>query len=79
MYYDFICKNCGNKEVVEMKITEYTSKGHTCSKCQSELERDISKAKCISFQESLWRKTDISSMKYGMVKDMSGGFYKQVF
>ena len=61
MYYDFICKNCGNKEVVEMKITEYTSEGHTCSKCQSELGRDI------------------SSMKYGMVKDMSGGFYKQVF
>ena len=61
MYYDFICKNCGNKEIIEMKITEYTSKGHTSSKCQSELERDI------------------SSMKYGMVKDMSGGFYKQVF
>ena len=61
MYYDFVCKNCGNKEVIEMKITEYTSEGHTCSKCQSELERDI------------------SSMKYGMVKDMSGGFYKSVF
>ena len=61
MYYDFVCKNCGNKEIIEMKITEYTSEGYTCSKCQSALERDI------------------SSMKYGMVKDMSGGFYKQVF
>ena len=61
MYYDFVCKNCGNKEIIEMKITEYTSEGHTCSKCKSELERDI------------------SSMKYGMVKDTTNGFFKTTF
>lgn len=61
MYYDFVCKNCGNKEIIEMKITEYTSEGHHCPICNEEMQRDI------------------SSMKYGMVKDMSGGFYKQVF
>ena len=49
MYYDFVCKNCGNKEVIEMKMSEYTSSGHLCPLCNEEMGREISSMKCGAF------------------------------
>lgn len=52
MYYDFVCKNCGNKEIIEMKITEYTSEGHYCPICNEEMQREISSMKCGAFVDN---------------------------
>lgn len=41
MTYGFICPECGHKEKIEMPITKYTSEGHICPKCNSEMKRDI--------------------------------------
>jgi predicted nucleic acid-binding Zn ribbon protein len=41
MIYKFICPKCGTAKEIEMKISEYTSKGHTCE-CGAELKRDVS-------------------------------------
>ena len=40
-YYKFICPICGNEEEIQMPISEYTAKGHFCSKCDNELQRDV--------------------------------------
>lgn len=40
MFYPFICPKCGNNETIEMKISEYTSVGHMCPECETEMKRD---------------------------------------
>ena len=37
--YLFVCPKCGNKTVIQMRISEYRSEGHIC-KCGSEMIRD---------------------------------------
>ena len=46
MYYPFICPKCGQKETIEMRITEYSSEGHICSKCSAEMVRDPKSLVC---------------------------------
>lgn len=38
--YNYICENCGNKFMVERKISEYQSK-EICPYCQKEAIRDM--------------------------------------
>ena len=40
MFYPFICPKCGHNEKIEMRITEYTSEGHHCPKCTTEMKRE---------------------------------------
>lgn len=46
MRYKFTCPSCGNKQEVEMKITEYVAEGHKCDKCGGELVREVSDMVC---------------------------------
>ena len=41
MDYKFVCKNCGEKYIISMRISEYESKGHICRICNGDLVRDI--------------------------------------
>ena len=50
MNYKFICPECKTAKEIEMKISEYTSKGHYCE-CGNELVRDISDI-CATFDTS---------------------------
>lgn len=40
MNYKFICPECNKTVEVEMRISEYTNKGHICE-CGTELKRDV--------------------------------------
>lgn len=51
MYYQFVCPKCNLEEIIEMKMSEYTSEGHKCKNCDSELVRDISTMKCGMFSD----------------------------
>lgn len=42
MIYTFICKSCNLEEKIEMRMSEYKSEGHKCSKCGKELMRSMS-------------------------------------
>ena len=46
----FICPECKTVKEIEMKISEYTDKGHYCD-CGNELVRDISDI-CSNFDTS---------------------------
>lgn len=46
MFYPFICPKCGNEKTIEMRISEYTSEGHICSNCESEMIRDPKSLVC---------------------------------
>ena len=50
MNYKFKCPECKTVKEIEMKISEYTSKGHYCE-CGNELVRDISDI-CATFDTS---------------------------
>ena len=50
MNYKFICPKCETTKEIEMKMSEYTDKGHYCD-CGSELVRDITDI-CTSFDTS---------------------------
>lgn len=57
MYYKFKCNECKNEEEIEMRMKDYTSEGHKCSKCGGKLERTIDSYKgnytsCIGFYAS---------------------------
>ena len=39
MKYEFICNDCDLVYEVEMKMSEYTSDGHSCQNCQGSLSR----------------------------------------
>ena len=43
--YNYVCPNCGNKFVVEKKISEYNPH-EICSNCNTEANRDMSKNYC---------------------------------
>ena len=48
-YIDYLFKcECGNKQIVSMRISEYQKNGHKCDKCGKELIRDVSDI-CSSF------------------------------
>lgn len=40
MVYKFVCKKCNKEKEIEMRISEYTGKGHLCD-CGGELKRCI--------------------------------------
>jgi predicted nucleic acid-binding Zn ribbon protein len=40
MDYKFICPKCGKQKEIQMKISEYTNKGHYCE-CGEELKRCV--------------------------------------
>jgi predicted nucleic acid-binding Zn ribbon protein len=46
LLYPFYCPNCGHKENIEMKMTEYKSDGHLCTKCETEMARTIESMVC---------------------------------
>ena len=48
MIYKFICPKCNTEKEIEMRMSEYTSKGHICD-CGEELKRDVSDI-CSSFK-----------------------------
>lgn len=52
MTYGFICPNCGRKENITMPITQYTSEGHLCPECNTEMQRDISTMGCMSIDKT---------------------------
>lgn len=43
MQYKFKCPKCGQKYVIDMPMSEYTSTGHVCENknCKTELIRDV--------------------------------------
>lgn len=45
MRYKFVCTECNKAVEIEMKMSEYTSKGHICE-CGNELTRDIKDIGC---------------------------------
>ena len=47
MNYDFECPNCKRKEVISMPITSYTSEGHYCPCCSTEMQREINSLVCL--------------------------------
>lgn len=49
MDYSFICPKCEKEETIEMRMSEYTSKGHMCKKCGTELVRNP-ESFCSNFQ-----------------------------
>lgn len=60
MKYPFICE-CGNKEEINMPITEYKSDGHYCSICGKEMTREIESLVCacaIDTTNSFYRRTN---------------------
>lgn len=46
MYYPFECPECGTKQDIEMKITEYHSDNHLCPNCKTEMKREVSSLVC---------------------------------
>lgn len=50
MNYKFKCLKCETTKKIEMRISEYTDKGHYCE-CGSELIRDVTDI-CTSFDTS---------------------------
>ena len=46
MFYPFECPKCGQMETIEMRISEYKSDGHYCSKCNTEMKRDPKSLVC---------------------------------
>lgn len=45
MIYKFICPECKKSVEIEMRISEYTGKGHVCE-CGFELKRDVKDIGC---------------------------------
>lgn len=45
MNYKFICPECKKSVEIEMRISEYTGKGHVCE-CGAELKRDVKDIGC---------------------------------
>lgn len=59
MDYPFECPNCGHKEIIPMKMSEYRREGHYCKICNTEMEREVSSLICglsIDKTNSFYRK-----------------------
>ena len=52
MNYPFTCPKCGYHKDIEMKMSEYTSSGHLCDECNTEMKRDISSMTCAMFKDN---------------------------
>lgn len=46
MFYPFVCPKCGHAEEISMKISLYTSSGHFCPECKTEMKRDPKSLVC---------------------------------
>lgn len=46
MFYPFVCPECGRKETITMRITEYKAEGHKCPFCETEMKRDPKSLAC---------------------------------
>lgn len=46
MNYPFYCPNCGYSEIISMPIKEYVGTGHLCSKCNTEMKREVNSLVC---------------------------------
>lgn len=70
MTYGFICPNCGRKENITMPITQYTSEGHLCPECNTEMQRDVSTMGCMSIDKTgdFYRRVNQKSEIGGLVK-----------
>lgn len=41
MNYPFVCPSCNHKETISMPMDEYTSSGHMCTECGTEMVREV--------------------------------------
>lgn len=48
MDYPFVCPSCSHKETISMRMSEYSSEGHMCSQCNTEMQRDISSYRSVT-------------------------------
>ena len=46
MIYPFECPNCKHLEHISMPITLYSSTGHICPKCGTEMVREVKSLVC---------------------------------
>ena len=46
MNYPFECPKCNEKETISMPITQYTSEGHMCKSCGTEMVREVKSLVC---------------------------------
>lgn len=59
MNYPFECPKCKEKETISMSMKDYTSVGHMCKSCGTEMVREISSLICsasIDKTNSFYRK-----------------------
>ena len=62
MNYPFHCPKCGLKKDISMPINQYTSQGHYCPICNTELVREVSSLVCgmsIDNTNSFYKRTSI--------------------
>lgn len=55
MNYPFVCPNCGHKEEISMKMSEYVSTGHMCPECNTEMKREITACRSIDKTGGFYR------------------------
>jgi predicted nucleic acid-binding Zn ribbon protein len=46
MTYPFFCPNCGQEENISMRMSDYSSTGHLCPICNTEMKRTIESLVC---------------------------------
>lgn len=59
MRYPFVCPKCNHTETISMPITQYTSDGHYCPSCNTEMVREVKSLVCstsIDQTSSFYRK-----------------------
>lgn len=47
MNYPFECPSCNSKETISMPMSQYTSKGHMCKSCGTEMVREVKSLVCM--------------------------------
>lgn len=61
MDYPFVCPNCGHDEIIPMPMSQYTSEGHMCKECNTEMVREVKSLVCqcsIDTTNSFYRKVN---------------------
>ena len=69
MKYPFYCPNCGHKEIISMAMKDYTSEGHYCSVCNTEMKREVKSLVCgmsIDKTGDFYNRTSIQERKFIM-------------
>ena len=46
MNYPFECPKCGYTEDISMPMSQYTSEGHMCKECNTEMVREVKSLIC---------------------------------